>query len=86
MKRASRALLLGVVITGQAHAQAPADLWATINTLRNRLVAIYSADREHCLHPTDTTKDYCGTAQSELASIRDLDRQIADAQRGTVRQ
>lgn len=49
--------------------------WATIISLRNRMVAIYEHDRQRC---ADEKGDICTTAGEELAMIRDVDRQIQE--------
>jgi hypothetical protein len=57
------------------------DVWPTVLALRARMLEIYSADREKCLHPVDAIRDYCGAAKSELEAIQQLDREIVEAQR-----
>ena len=70
------------VLPGGALAQAQKpDVSAQVVALRQRALAIYEADREKCLNPPDKTADYCAIARAELDSIRELDAEIAQAQR-----
>jgi hypothetical protein len=76
------ALSIAALVAAHAQQQAPAVYpWPAIMQKRQQLLDIYAADRAKCFRPPDQVQDYCALAQSEVSAIRQLDQEIADAQR-----